>query len=268
MSNLYFDELIFFNHGIWLYYVYSILYEKNHDILISRYEEGIISYDSPLFHLSNEKKVRIIRHLLGKRDITEAYANFYCFYPQIYKGELTPMQVPLLTLGGECANILKKIFDIDGKTLDYSKKYIFFTSVCDIEGGEPIGEFELVKHVANIVSKDDLLVKIHPRDRRTVYQDAGFTVDKNSAIPWEALLVCLDFSDKVMLTVNSGSVMSTNLFTESGARSYYLYCLCDLTGNPIAVKTCDTIKSLLDNPLLADKLKKIKIAENIEEIIG
>ncbi|HGT1350754.1 TPA: hypothetical protein ACMUTV_003105, partial [Enterococcus faecium] len=115
--------------------------------------------------------------------------------------------IPLVTAGSRTALQLSDIFNpmID---IYKEKKYIFFTSVYDFEGGEPVGEYELVCKIADLVGKDNLIVKTHPRDVRTIYKDNGFIEDKNSSIPWEAIQLSGDFNDKIFMTINSGSVIS------------------------------------------------------------
>ncbi|HEG1241807.1 TPA: hypothetical protein SCN02_002979, partial [Enterococcus faecium] len=82
------------------------------------------------------------------------------------------IQIPLVTAGSRTALQLSDIFNpmID---IYKEKKYIFFTSVYDFEGGEPVGEYELVCKIADLVGKDNLIVKTHPRDVRTIYKDNG-----------------------------------------------------------------------------------------------
>lgn len=65
-------------------------------------------------------------------------------------------------------------------------------------------------------------VKTHPRDSRTIYKDHGFNVDVNSSIPWEAIQLSGDFSDKVFLTINSGSVLSGSTMSEKPVKTFYM----------------------------------------------
>lgn len=168
-------------------------------------------------------------------------------------------------MNSKTARILGKIFRPD--TSGYTQKYIFFTSVYDFEGGEPIGEYELVLKVANLVGKDNLLIKIHPRDLRTIYSDNGFNVDKNSLIPWEAIQLSSDFSDKVFLTINSGSVLSGSTMSEKPVKTFYMYKLCNIKENRSCQKNAQDIEALLCKSSMKEVFRNVKIAEKIEDIL-
>lgn len=143
----------------------------------------------------------------------------------------------------------------------------FFTSVYDFEGGNPIGEYELVCKVAKLVGIDNLLVKTHPRDSRTIYKDHGFNVDVNSSIPWEAIQLSGDFSDKVFLTINSGSVLSGSTMSEKPVKTFYMYKLCDIKENKSCQKNAQDIEALLCESSMKEVFRNVRIAEKIEDIL-
>lgn len=266
MKNKKVDEIICFNFGIEVDAWFSYLSSYNKDLKISRYEEGILSYGTYEGNLYFKRRRIIsgIRRLLGKVDFIDAFDKFYCYYPELYKGNWEPVQVPVITSNSKTASDLKKIFNIKH---NYKQKYIFFTSVLDFEGGEPIGEYELVCRVAELVGKDNLLVKTHPRDTRTIYSDNGFYVDENSSIPWEAIQLSGDFSDKVFLTVNSGSVLSGSTMSEKPVKTFYMYKICKIEGNPSCQENAQSIENLLAKDSMKEILKNVRIAEKLEDIL-
>lgn len=259
-----FDELICFTFNIIIDGIYYYLCSYNEKLALSRLEEGILSYDAGNVFYKKRYFIANIRKLLKKTTILDNLHNFYCYYPELYSGDLNAISVPLIKNGFRTPSMLKSIFN---PKMEYNYKYIFFTSVYDFEGGEPVGEFELVCKIADLVGKDNLLVKTHPRDRRTIYQDNGFNVDKNSSIPWEAIQLSGDFSDKVFMTVNSGSVLSGSTMSENPVRTYYMYKLCDISGNPPCQKNAEDIKRLLDNESMREILRTVHIAESLEDIL-
>ncbi|MDE5558710.1 MAG: alpha-2,8-polysialyltransferase family protein [Ruminococcus sp.] len=261
-----FDELIVFNYSIETYGVYAILCQRNPDIRVSRFEEGIISYDAVVMNTVRRKLINGLRRLQKKSAVSDALHNFYCFFPDVYKGELHPCGIELIRRDSKVIPLLKQAFDVVDDNLRYNADYIFFTSVYDFEGGVSIGEYELVCRIAELVGKENMIIKTHPRDRRTIYEENGFRLDKNLGIPWEIVLLCADFSGKVIFTVNSTSVISSSLLSSDAIKGYYLYKLCDLSGNPTAMKTTDTICRLLNNPKLRTKLKNITDVEHMDQI--
>lgn len=259
-----YDEVIYYNPIMSTHMLFADLYRLNPKIKCNRMEEGLASCRTQMVV---SKKIRLIyacRKWLGKTNLAPLEEKFYCFYPEVYAGSLAPVRIPLINETSAVCDVLKQIFPV--REQGYHQKYIFFTSVFDFEGGQPIGEYALAERIADLVGKENLLIKQHPRDTRTIYKEAGFQVDQNSDLPWEAIQLCHDFSQKVLLSVNSGCLLSANLLTEKGARACYLYRLCDLSGNQLAQTVIPTLDEQLRIPALARQIKKVSVVNKIEEI--
>lgn len=263
-SNFY-DELIYYNQLDNLKVVFAELYEKNPQIKVSRFEEGIFSYADGEYLAKKDKIVNPLRKMFGKKTLLECQHSFYCFYPELYKGHLNPVQIPKIEADGKTAQILSRLFDTS--TAVYPQKYIFFSSVFDFEGGAPVGELNVIKQVAALVGNENLIVKVHPRDSIDRFVSAGLNVDKNSAIPWEAIQLGRDFSDHVFLTVNSGSVLSVSMLQEKKPKIHFLYKLCDLSGNPAASVNTRKISEILSETCLKDKLSDVDAPESLDAIL-
>ena len=264
------DEIIFYNRDYVAFSIFNVLYRKNKKILASRYDEGALSLNviDDIYMLTIKQKCAYkIRSMLGLSNPVTNIGCLYSMFTNLYHGKLKTTAVPEISQLSDTSNALKKIFSIDELTLEYPYKYIFFTSVYDFEGGKPVGEYELVCKIADLVGKENLLVKTHPRDTRTIYKDNGFNVDKNSAIPWEAIQLSGDFSNQVCMTINSGSVLSGSTMSEKPVRTYYMYKLCDISGNDSCKKNADDIEALLSNDEMKEVLRTVKIAERIEDIL-
>lgn len=267
VTDLFFDELVVFNYDMRTYGIYALLSTHNPNIKVSRFEEGILSYSSETIYTNVRAVIGFLRKTFGKTVIEQRLDKFYCFYPDLYEGVLDPFAVPLIKSNSHVRVALQNVFNANNHTFEYRQKYIFFTSVYDFEGGKPVGEFELVCKVADLVGKDNLLIKTHPRDTRTIYVDSGFHVEKNSAIPWEVIQLTGDFSDKVFMTINSGSVLSGSTMSKKPVNTYYMYKLCDISGNESCKKNAHDIEKLLMDNKMSKTLKAVKIAERIEDIL-
>lgn len=267
IENLRFDEIISFNVDLMTYNFYSILYEYNKDLKYSGFEEGILSYNAQLLDIHKGSLICKTRNLFGKKSFVQAYKNFYCFFPQLYKGGFTAVKVPAITRNSHIIKALQRIFEVQEFSNHYTQKYIFFSSVYDFEGGSPIGEFEVVKRIALKVGKENLLIKLHPRDFRTIYEENGFVIDSYSAIPWEVIQLTGDFSDKVFLTATSGSVLAGSFMASSSTKVFYLYRLCNIEGNEFCVRSVENIETLLRAESMEETFRNVTIADSVEEII-
>lgn len=259
-----YDEVLAFNFDFALFALYNRLSDNGRHTTLSKYEEGISGYNH-VFDYPKMKVVRGIRKLFLRRNLD--FEKFYCFFPEVYRGSMSTTEIPSISEDKqEIASLLQGWFDINIEKDDYKAKYIFFTSVYDFEGGKPIGEFEAVKKIASRVGKENILIKKHPRDPRTVFENAGFQVDKNSSIPWEALQFYIDLSGKTLLTVNSGAVISTSLLFGSSVQSYYVYPLCDISENSLAAESVAELQKLLHSDFIKNKTPNVKILQDVNEL--
>ena len=263
-----YDELIYYNADIYTYGIYDRLKKNNVNLICSRYEEGILSYEDTEFLTKSRLNLcNKVRKLMYKSTLDEDTKYFYCFYPKFYKGNLVPITVPRISNYRIIGEKLKKIFNINNDKVVINEKYIFFTSVYDFEGGEPIGETELVKNIAEIVGKENLMVKTHPRDARDAFKQSGISVYEYSNIPWEAIQLNNDFSSKVLLTVNSGSVIGANMMIENKATAIFLYKCCNYKVNPAATNTSHMIDRFIAELKDVD-VKSMESLEEFKTIIG
>lgn len=268
IKKLHFDEMIFFNYSLQIYGMFSILYRVNKKIILSVYEESLFSYSTQLKENPGRKIIRIFRHIVNKKDVFDVLKNFYCFYPELYKGKLHAVPVQKIQKEGDCADILRKVFELDKAELEYPEKYIYFASVGDSEGGKPIGEFRVLNGIAQLIGKDNLLVKVHPRDDTEKYRSKGFKVDKNSSIPWEPIQLSSDFSQHVFLTAISTGPLTITLLQKKTPKVFYLYKMCDLSGNTPAKSAMEKLSFLFNSGFMEGKTADIRIAENLEDILS
>lgn len=266
-----YDAFLYYNISYSVTAVYNILIHNNPNLICSRFEEGILSYNTKLHERGNHSFGRFIdtlfrvRNLLGKQNIIDNIGNFYCFYPGLYKLNFQPVKVPFFSKNA--IGVIAKIFNVHKEDCYIKEKYIFFSSVYDFEGEEPIGEFGLIKRISKLVGKDNFIIKKHPRDDRTIYEEAGFRVLNISRLPWEVCQLCFDYSNHILLSVNSGSLLSINLYTEHPIKSFYLYPCCDYQKNSIAKIAVSAIEKLFNNQSINIEQKNIKIISDIHKII-
>lgn len=262
------DELIFYNLALSTLNIFSVLYRKNPALRCSLLEEGILSYRSILTPMKGIRAKLIcgMRKLLHKPNPFERASSVYCFYPEFYRGVLKPIALPLLKQDERLLSILRQVFPVDPHASQYDRKYIMLTSVYDFEGGSPVGELELVRKIAALVGQENLLVKLHPRDFRTAYEEEGFLVDRNSDYPWEAVQLSADFSDKILLTANSGSVLSISMITQHSPAVFFLYPFCSMEGNPEMKKTVQNLQEFFSDPAIQNRTVRVSVPEYLAEI--
>lgn len=263
IRNSIFDEFVGFNFDIPTHIVYAFFYEKNKEMVINKMEEGVMSLNTPETSCGVLQTSYKIRRLLNKRNLKDVISGFYCFTPKANKSGISSIPIPLINHHSRVKEYLNYIFCWN-KRFEYKEKYIFLSCIYDIEGGEPIGELELAIKIADRVGRENLLVKVHPRDNKEKYIQSGLKVDENSAVPFEVIQINNDFSEKVLITSLSGSLLNFNQILEYSPISYYGYKLCKLEGNSLAYHYKDVLEQYLTDKEMG--LRNIHILKNLEEL--
>lgn len=222
-----YDEIIFYNLEMPLYAIADYYEQQKHKCQWSKYEEGILSYEndfvigSKLGRLSLTEKIRSVTM---RPRITKLVKKYYCMFPEFKKAHREDWELvripPTSQTEHELCKILNYIFQYEAEKI--SQKYIFFASSLDIDGC-PTGEAELILKIAQRVGKDNIIVKLHPRDTRSIYQENGITIMKNSFVPWEVMHMNLMEEEKVLLTATSGAFLGSSAMLDSTMPAIYLY---------------------------------------------
>lgn len=218
-----YDEIIFYSLSFLLYSIAEYYQQIEHDVIWSKMEEGIFSYETDFESGRRLKIARFLRRLSEKYEITDNITNYYCFFPELKTThrEWNLCKIPsLYETRKYIIPLLQKIFSCDSTS--YKQRFIFFASSSDVDG-KPFGETDIVLKVANRIGKDNLLVKMHPRDTREVYKDRGIEVMNNSWVPWEVMQLVGDLENNILITVNSGAFVTVSALMGGRGKGAFLY---------------------------------------------
>lgn len=262
-----YDEIIYYNPDIATHCLFTVLEKKNSDIIISRYEEGLLSYNSDKFPIYFKlKMVYVIRNMLHKKRLQIDVKNFYCFYPEFYHGAESTIKInEISTKDVFFKNLISTAFAVDSQKLHYPQKYVYFSSIYDFEGEEPVDEPKLCKSIEKIVGKDNLIVKVHPRDDKARFEREGLIVDKMSSVPWEAIQINYDFSGHIFLTIVSGSVVTINAILDNPPITYFLFKAIGPKKNAVLRSSIESFNEI-DNMGIRNRIKTFRIPEDLMTI--
>ena len=235
------------------------------------YEEGILSYASIIHGYNTCPRMKVIHYLRGllrKENISDLTKDFYIYYPELFPSDRGVChKIPYLSREDHVfIKTVNTIFDYHPEEEHYLQKYLFFASSADIDGN-PVGETELVMRVSDMVGKENLLVKMHPRDGRHVYEEQGISVSRNSAVPWEVIQLNHHFDDHVFLSVSSGSVLNTSAMLDDHIPTFFLYPL--VKGkNTIVDRYCEqSVEKTVCALQKVGALKGTHIVRRLEDIL-
>lgn len=228
-----YDRIIFYNTGPDIYTAFekAVRFSGGKKIPeLIRMEEGLFSccrLHEPLL-IKRMKPVHFLHDLMRKPDIFNHTRKFMCFYPELIdipndrKKDYTSIRLPKLTSDKEFLEAINTVFDYDPSSELFPQKYIYFAVAADLDGFT-IGEEKIILRIAEIVGKDNLLVKVHPRDERDVFRQAGLNVSRNSALPWEVMQLNHDFSKHVFVSLYSGSPVNITAMKNENIPAFMLY---------------------------------------------
>ena len=128
-------------------------------------------------------------------------------------------------------------------------------------------EVDTALKIAELVGKDNLIVKVHPRDRSGKFESSGLNIDRNSSVPWESIQLNYDFSDHVFLTISSNSVFGVNVMMKKQAKVFFLYNTLDTKKNSLIHSSVEAIKNIMQYKDQID-LKNYLVVDEIKEILG
>ena len=223
-----YDLFLAYNFNWYAFMMFNALQQDNRDIKVAKFEEGILSYfvDDHRFEYDYFLKIKKIKRLLRQPVMFDKLHTFYCFYPEFYDGKLSTAKIPPLEHDDAwMRDTLCFLFDVDAEKLVYDRKFLYFASMLDSEvvKGES-GEFEILKSIVDVVGKDNIMVKLHPRENAPErYRDLGVAIDTNSDVPFEVIQLVKDFSDKVFITCLSSSTINLATILPRRSKTYLTY---------------------------------------------
>lgn len=155
------------------------------------------------------------------------YGNVVCLWvlnknALLWKPKYEVKQIPPIEVDQKYKSIINTIFDYENSTDRYEEKYIYFEEsfYADTKYMEDV---ELVNKISELVGKENILIKIHPRNPVNRFKELGYKTNNDLSIPWEVILMNNDFSDKVLITIGSQTIITPCILFNMHIKSYSMY---------------------------------------------
>lgn len=208
--------------------------KRNQNVKVHIFEDGLSTY-AKLYgsdyyscgHPNYDKlHCLVYDHIYKKKYLKDYIKDFYLLTPELLQWEL---DVPVNKVekinpkDNIYLEICNKVFGYYDTVDNYDKKYIFMEESFFADG-KPVPDVELVNELAKRVGKDNIMVKIHPRNPINRFAELGYKTNKDTGIPWE--LICMNTSnieDKILLTISSGSIINPIMIFGIPVKAYSLY---------------------------------------------
>lgn len=217
---------------IFYYYMINCGYYPN----IHFYEDGMNSYI--LNNKANCNKDFIKHEIYGKYSFPLNIKDQFTYEPHVVINKektISYLRIPRLQINNKkVKRLYNSIFPSEKIP---KEKYIFLEEAfyCD---GISSTDVELAEELAEMVGKENIVVKLHPRNDYDRFTPRGFKVMKKNKIPWEMVLLNNDFSSKVFVTVSSTSALTSGIVFEKPFTALFLFKIMSL-GKNIHVRNND-----------------------------
>ncbi len=256
-----YDEFVFYNIDKYTYLLYDCLFQTNNFVKLIRYEEGYVSY--LYLNIGISKIYKLLRKIFKKRIIEDNIKDNLLFNPDllVYKPKENIKKIDKFSKNDiNFKSIVNNIFNYSNDENAYKRKYIFFEEsfFCD---GKEIDDLNLILNIAEIVGKENLLVKLHPRNKINRFEKYGIKTNKTIGIPWEIIQLNNDFSNNVFLTISSGSVLASQLYFNEKIKTYLLFNCTDNKSNMVTTEYFEYFNKLNNKY----DLQKFSIPKNKKE---
>lgn len=265
-----YDELFISNYDYFSQFLYDNLKRKNSKMVLNVFEDGLSTYSKKTMEFYNgikpyDNKIKnIIFKFVFKRKYLYNNVNKVFVYDTDLL-EWTPncdiVRIQKIDKNDEnFKKTVNKVFNYDDLVDKYDEKYIFFEEAYYADTGY-MEDVNLIETIAKIVGKENMLIKIHPRNSVNRFAERGFNTNKDTAIPWEIIAMNTDIENKVLITIASSSIVNPTAIFDIPVKAYSLVNMLNEKPAMLKGELFDTIMAFYK------KYSNINLVNNTEELI-
>ena len=206
--------MLFNNFDLFNRLLYQVLYKKNKALKAYIIEDGYSSYFAQgwewekAYRKSLGVKSQVKKAVFGEIELAANLNGQFVYSPELvqWKAPFERLAIPKISLSDKAfLTQLNQLFGYDKMEDRYDTPIIFFEESFRKEGYD-IGDIELVEAIADIVGKENIMIKRHPRNDDNTFEQKGYKVNKNTVIPWEVIIMNNpDLQKKILVTICSGA---------------------------------------------------------------
>ena len=194
---------------------------------LSTYSNSIIqAYESNYNRMPEMDRLHFIFHRFFFREqkIYGSIKKAYLFNPEIavWDDYFEKEKIPYIDENDyPFKEMCNKLFDYSDSS-EYDRKYIFMEESFVADGYE-INDVEIVEKISDLIGKDNIIVKIHPRNPENRFEKLGYKTNHNISIPWEVIAMNLSENDeKILVTISSACILNPLMIFNKRIKAYAL----------------------------------------------
>lgn len=204
-ETLVYDELYSNQDSYLTKAIYYCLVERGMRPVVHFVNEGTASY---AIDLSSTKMDWLPHAYYGDARIDKNIKQLWLYIPELYSGGVKRLELKTLPYSvvenEELRKLLRKVY---GNIPSFDQKVVYFEGTF-MGDGILTNEMQIISRIASQVGKENMIIKRHPRNPIDRFTPMGYAVMENSSVPWEIMLMDMDVSDKVLISVASFTCLS------------------------------------------------------------
>lgn len=219
--------------------IFSRLRKCNKQIEVELMDEGYSSYTyyfREAYKPSTKKN--IVKSLLFKLPgmlyrrefIAKKAHSIYYFAPELLCWKDIPYTIKKIDVKSNKLFLekLNQLFDYErlkksGLEKEYNRRFLYFEESFFWSKGNN-NDVEIINRISELVGKEEMAIKLHPRNEINRFEKGGYKTNKTPGIPWELIAVNLDDSDqRVFLSFSSGAVLNYKFLSNKNFKTILLY---------------------------------------------
>ncbi len=193
-------------------FIYYYLVKKGLSPNVHIFEESKATYILNILEV--EKKDGIPHSQFGIKNMYRHIDEVLLYEPQFYDVDYHRCrftQIPKLNCQlEEIQSLYRQLF---GEYKFPEERYIFLVSPFFWDKFSA-DEIDVIDDFAKIVGKENLILKMHPRDQINRYSSRGYKVIEDMNTPLEAIMISEDMSQHVLVSISSNASITADLMLD------------------------------------------------------
>ena len=219
--------------------IYSLLKKYNKNVRVELMDEGYSSYTYYFkeAYKPTKRKNRIKNRLFkipgivyGRSFISSDAKVIYYFAPELICWDDIPYEIRRINIKSDDVfhEKMNELFDYDslmkaGLENEYERQYLYFEESFFWSMGNE-NDVKIIDYIAEIVGKENVAIKLHPRNEVNRFIDKGYKTNATYGVPWEVVAANLPSNDRrVFLSFSSGAVLNYKFISNNSFKTILLY---------------------------------------------
>lgn len=202
--------------------MYYAMVRKENTLKVHLFEDGMATYVCDV-----EKRCRedgMDHEFYKDQKFLNNIKRLLVYEPTLFTGpSALPFDIEKIpAIQAKDEKIRQIFFQVFGRG-EMPKEPFIFLEEAFLDDKVPSNDLELFLETAKIVGKENIVVKLHPRNKENRFEKYGIHTMKHTSVPWELFLMEHDITQKVLFTVSSNASLTSKLIFGKNMNAIMLY---------------------------------------------